>query len=815
MSSRQIVLPVTGMTCAMCVNNVERALKRTEGVERATVNLATEQANVAYDASAVSPADLATRLERAGYGVAAATMNLAVTGMTCAMCQKNVERALKRVDGVLEVTVNLANDSASLVYLPTLARRGDFARALDRAGYGLIETDEADSPEDAEAAARRAETARQQHLLLFGAVFTIPLTILSMTRHFLHQSPFLSEHFAWLHAESWLFVFGALATPVVFVLGRQYVSGAIKSLRNGTANMDVLVAMGSLAAYGYGLIVLLGILFDFSDVVGKSDYFESAAVILTLITLGKLLEARAKSRTSAAIKKLIKLAPKSATLLRDDIPVEIPVDEVLIGDKLLVKPGERLPVDALVVAGSSAVDESLLTGESLPIDKSVGDEVIAGSINQQGRLVVEARRIGKDTTLAQLIELVLRAQASKAPIQAVADRVASYFVPTVIVLALITLLGWLFVGGASFPQAVLNMIAVLVIACPCALGLATPTAIMVGSGRGAERGILFRDSEALERSAGLTAVLLDKTGTITQGKPELTALVGTVNHVAERVLQYAASAEAASEHPLAQAVLAAAAEQGIELLPLDDFSALPGRGIMARIDGAGVMLGSPRFIREQGIDSSHLQDDIAELQARGHTVVLLALDDELAGALSLGDQLKPTAKAAVQTLQGSGLQVTLVTGDNQQTAKAIASEVGISRVLAEVLPADKAAAVEQLQREGQRVAMVGDGVNDAPALAQADVGFAIGAGADIAIEAADVTLVSGDLRALSTAIDMSKATLRTIHQNLFWAFIYNIVLIPVAMLGGLIPMFAAAAMAFSSVFVVSNSLRLRGRKIEM
>ena len=600
--------------------------------------------------------------------------------------------------------------------------------------------------------------------------------------------------------------------PVVFVLGRQYISGAIKSLRNGTANMDVLVAMGSLAAYGYGLIVLLGMLFDFSDVVGKSDYFESAAVILTLITLGKLLEARAKSRTSAAIKKLLSLAPKTATLLRDDQAVEIPIAEVILGDKLLVKPGERLPVDALVVDGSSAVDESLLTGESLPVDKSAGDEVIAGSINQQGRLVIEAQRIGKDTMLAQMIDLVLRAQASKAPIQATADRVAAYFVPAVIVLAGITLLGWLFIGAASFPTAILNMIAVLVIACPCALGLATPTAIMVGGGRGAENGILFRDSEALERSAGLTAALLDKTGTITQGKPEVTTLVGAGDFAAERVLQFAASAESrqrTSARP--GSAFRSHGARALSCCRWTNSAALPGRGILASIDGAAVALGSPRFMRERGIDTAALQDEIARnASARGHTVVLLALDGELAGALSIGDQLKASAKAAVQSLQGRGMQVAMITGDNQQTAQAIASEVGIDRVLAEVLPADKAAAVEGLQREGKRVAMVGDGVNDAPALAQADVGFAIGAGADIAIEAADVTLVSGDLGALPMAIDLSKATLRTIHQNLFWAFIYNIVLIPVAMLGGLIPMFAAAAMAFSSVFVVSNSLRLRG-----
>ena len=811
MSSRQITLPVTGMTCAMCVKNVERSLTRGKGVHSASVNLATERASVDYDADALSANDLVARLERAGYGVAAASMSLPVTGMTCAMCQKNVERALKRVDGVLDASVNLANESASLTYLPNLARRGDFARALEGAGYGVIDTTDADSPEDAEAAARKAETDRQRRLVLLGAAFTIPLTVLSMTRHFLHQAPFLQQHFAWLAADGWLFVFGALATPVVFLLGRQYLSGAVKSLRNGAANMDVLVAMGSFAAWIYGLIVLLGIIFDFSDVVGKADYFESAAVILTLITLGKLLEARAKSRTSAAIKKLMNLAPSTATLLRAEQAVSIAIDEVLPGDKLLVKPGERVPVDASVINGASAVDESLLTGESLPVDKAPGDAVIGGSINQQGRLIIAAQRVGKDTMLAQMIQLVQNAQASRAPIQAVADRVAAIFVPAVVVLALLTLLGWLTIGAATFPAAILNMIAVLVIACPCALGLATPTAIMVGSGRGAENGILFRDSEALEQSAGITAVLLDKTGTITQGEPTLASIAPAADYSEADLLQFAASAESASEHPLAHAVLAAAQARDIDLLPLADFEALPGRGVAATIGDTRALLGSPRLLAEQGIDTALLQDEIAVMQAQGHTVALLALDDKLAGALAIGDQVKPSAKSALRALQGRGLQVAMLTGDNPQTAAAIAREVGIERVLAEVLPGDKAAAVKDLQREGQRVAMVGDGVNDAPALAQADVGFAIGAGADIAKEAADVTLVSGDLQALLRAIDLSKATLRAIHQNLFWAFVYNIVLIPVAMLGGLLPMFAAAAMAFSSVFVVTNSLRLRGK----
>ena len=813
MTTKEIKLPVTGMTCAMCVKNVERSLKKAEGVADVSVNLATEQATVHYDNAQLKTVDLVSRLEKSGYGVAAASIDLPITGMTCAMCQKNVARALSKAEGVLSATVNLASEKATVTYLPGVARRRDLIEAVERAGYGIIDTAAMDAPEDAEAAARQAEIDRQTRLVKIGAAFTVPLTVLSMTRHLLHQIPFLMDNFAWLLDDIWLFIFAAMATPVVFLLGKQYLIGALKSLRNRSANMDVLVSMGSLAAYIYGIIVLLGIIFDFSHLVGKSDYFESAAVILTLITLGKLLEARAKGRTSAAIKKLIGLAPKTATLLRDGQEESIAIDAVAPGDLLLVKPGERIPVDAIVNDGRSAVDESMLTGESLPVDKAIGAEVIAGTINQQGRLIIEAQRVGRDTVLAQIIRLVENAQASKAPIQAVADRVAAYFVPTVILLAAVTLIGWLTLGGASFPQAILNMIAVLVIACPCALGLATPTAIMVGSGRGAEAGILFRDSEALERTGKLTTILLDKTGTITRGQPTVTDLV-TSNGVDDHtLLQLSASAEAVSEHPLASAVVAAAKARGINPLPVDTFEALPGKGIAATVAGRALLVGSPRFLTENDIDTSPLADDIARLQAQGHTVVLLALDSELAGAIAIGDTVKTTSKDAIQTLQARGLEVALITGDNQQTATAIADEVGITRVMAEVLPADKAGAVEQLQREGAQVAMVGDGVNDAPALAQADVGFAIGAGSDIAIEAGDITLVRGDLTAVATAIALSQATLRTIHQNLFWAFIYNIVLIPVAMLGGLLPMFAAAAMAFSSVFVVSNSLRLRGKRL--
>lgn len=813
MSAKEITLPVTGMTCAMCVKNVERSLKRADGVADVSVNLATEKATVQYDSASVKTGDLIERLEQSGYGVAAASIDLPITGMTCAMCQKNVARALNRSEGVISASVNLASEKASVSYLPGTTRRRDLIAAVERAGYGVIDTSAADAPEDQEAVVRQAEIDRQARLVKIGAVFTIPLTILSMTRHFLHRIPFLLDNLAFLADDIWLFIFGALATPVLLLLGKQYLSGAIKSLRNGSANMDVLVAMGASAAYVYGIVVLLGILFGFTHVVGRLDYFESAAVILTLITLGKLLEARAKGRTSAAIKKLIGLAPKTATLIHDGKEKSIPIDDVAPGDLLLVKPGERIPVDAIVTAGRSAVDESMLTGESLPVDKAVGAEVFGGTINQQGRLVIEAQRVGRDTVLAQIIRLVEQAQGSKAPIQAVADRVAAYFVPLVIALAVITLVGWLTIGGANLPAAILTMIAVLVIACPCALGLATPTAIMVGTGRAAEAGILFRSSEALERAGAVTTILLDKTGTITQGKPTLVEAIAAPGVNARDLLQYSASAEAASEHPFALALLDEAKAQGINPLPLDSFEAVPGRGIIATIDGAEILVGSPNFIAQRGVDIAPLADQIARPRLSGLSVIMVAADNALMGALAIGDALKPSSAPAIQALRERGLTVAMITGDNQQTADVIARDAGIERVMAQVLPADKAAAVAQLQNEGAVVAMVGDGINDAPALAQADVGFAIGGGTDIAIEAGDITLVGGDLKSLVTALELSKATLRAIHQNLFWAFIYNIVLIPVAMLGGLLPMFAAAAMAFSSVFVVSNSLRLRGKRI--
>lgn len=814
MTTKRIELPVTGMTCSACVRNVERALSRTDGVDEAVVNFATERASVNYDPTLMSLEGLVNRIQDSGYGVATAKVELPITGMTCSACERNVNRALHKPDGVLDVAVNLANERATVTYLPGVTSRRDLIAAVEAAGYGVIDTADTEAPEDVEQAAREAEIQRQKRLVIIGAVFSIPLVVLGMTRHFMHSVPFLMEAVPWLAEDYWLFIFAALATPVQIIVGKQYFIGAYKSLKNGTANMDVLVAMGTLAAYGYGLIVLAGILFDFSDVVGKDDYFESAAVILTLITLGKLLEARAKGRTSEAIKKLMGLTPKTATVLRDGEEVEVAIDQLAIGDRILVRPGERVPVDGIVIEGRSAVDESMLTGESMPVNKAVGSEIIGGTINKQGRLVAEASRVGAETALAQIIRLVQEAQGSKAPIQRIADQVSGVFVPIVIGLALLTLFGWLVIGQVSFTTAILHTIAVLVIACPCALGLATPTAVMVGTGRGAEMGVLFKNSESLENAHRLQAITLDKTGTITRGEPTVTDIIPTNGLDELQVLTLAASAERGSEHPLGEAVVNAAKARQIKLYNPDQFEAESGRGIKAVIDGQHVNVGSPRYIREMGLPLNALEDSVNQLQINARTAVLVVVDGVLAGAIGIADTVKDGSREAITGLKALGLEVVMITGDNQQTADAIAREVGIDRVFAEVLPGDKVAVVKQLQDEGMRVGMVGDGVNDAPALAQADVGIAIGTGTDIAMEASDVTLISGDLRGVVRSIELSKATLRTIYQNLFWAFVYNIVLIPVAMLGLLIPMFAAGAMSLSSFFVVSNSLRLRGRKIK-
>jgi P-type Cu+ transporter len=825
----KIELPITGMTCASCVRNVERALKKTEGVEEATVNLATERASISFNPAATDVSHLVQRVQDAGYGVATATIDLPITGMTCASCVRNVERAINKQNGILSVNVNLANEKATVSYLPGAIRRADLVKAVEGAGYGVLDLSDAAVPEDAERAAREAELQRQQRLLLIGTLFTLPLFILAMARDlymvsFMGSDPMASHIMSgsmsgpipaldWLLWGGFPFLFGLLATPVQFIVGRQYLVGAYKAARNGYTNMDTLIAMGTMSAYIYSVVVLLGIVFGFTDVVGDHVYFETAAVIITLITLGKLLEARAKGKTSEAIKKLMGLAPKTATLLRNGQETVISVDDVEIGDRLLVRPGERIPVDGVVVEGRSAVDESMLTGESLPVNKEAGSGVIGATINKQGRLVIEAQRVGAETALAQIVRLVEQAQGSKAPIQRIADQVSSVFVPVVLVLAALTFFGWLLIGQVTFVQALIPAIAVLVIACPCALGLATPTAIMVGTGRGAEMGVLFKNSAALESAKRLQAVALDKTGTITRGEPSVTDVVALNQMDSNELLRFAAVAERGSEHPLGQAVVKAAQERGLTVGQPQSFEAESGRGIRAVVDGKTVLIGSPRFIREQGQTLDTVHSEIEALQAKARTVVLVQVDGVLSGMIGIADTVKEGSREAIAALRQRGLEVVMVTGDNQRTAEAIAREVGIDRVLAEVLPDQKVEAVKTLQAEGKRVAMVGDGINDAPALAQADVGIAIGTGTDIAMEASDVTLVSGDLLGAARAIQLSRATMRTIYQNLFWAFIYNILLIPVAMAGALVPVLAAAAMAFSSVFVVSNSLRLRRKAV--
>lgn len=739
-------------------------------------------------------------------------ISLPITGMTCASCVKTVERTLKKVPGVTEVNVNLATERAAVTFMAGTARQTDFVSAVERAGYGVLQiADSANAAEaaDAELAARETEITRQWRMVVFGAIFTIPLVILSMTRHFMHDIPAIMNTFPWLMESYWPYVFGLLATPVYIVLGRQYISGAYKAALNRSTNMDTLIALGASAAYGWSVVVVAGMLFGFSKAVGTAEYFEASAAILTLITLGKYLEARAKGRTGAAIRTLLSLTPNTAIVLRDGQEISVSADTLVVGDIVVVKPGERLPVDGVIISGDSSVDESMLTGEPLPIRKSTGDAVTGATINAEGRLVVAATKVGADTALAQIIRMVQQAQGSKAPIQRVADTVSGVFVPIVIALAVLTFLGWLVIGQVPFTQALMNAVAVLVIACPCALGLATPTAVMVGAGKGAELGILFKHSEALEQTRSIQVIAFDKTGTITKGQPAVVEVspIGQADTV--KLLYYAASAERASEHPIARSITQYAETHSIPLAQPTQFKAESGRGLTAEVDNSTVLVGSPRLMRDSGIDLTQGEAALNRVQSNAQTAVLVAIDGVLMGVLGIADTVKESSAEAIRQLNAMGIKTVMLTGDNRQTAEAIAREVGVQEVFADVLPSDKAAVIEQLRMGGVKVAMVGDGINDAPALASADVGIAIGTGTDVAIEAADVTLMRGDLRSVAQAIALSRATMNTIYQNLFWAFIYNIILVPVAVLGLLVPMLAAGAMAFSSVFVVSNSLRLK------
>lgn len=809
MSTKQLNIPVTGMHCANCAKTIERNVKKLSGIESASVNYANERVTIDFDPATVNEADIINKIQSVGYGVATRQVDLPITGMHCANCAKTVARSLKKVPGVANAEVNYATERAAVTIFPGTVDLRDLTLAVEKAGYGVVVTEDDDDLHDAEAAARQAEIDHQMHRFLVGVLFTVPLFVLSMGRDFGF----------WGGGTGLNLILWALATPVQFYVGRDYYQGAFTALRNRTANMDTLVALGSSAAYFFSIPVVLGV-----DALGTHVYFETAAVIITLIVVGKLLEARAKGKTSEAIKALIGLRPKTARVVQDGQEVDVPLSQVRVGDHIRVRPGEKIPVDGTITEGRSAVDESMLTGESLPIEKTVGATVTGATLNKNGTLTFRAERVGRDTALAQIIRLVEQAQGSQAPIQRVVDRVAAVFVPIVLVIALATLAIW-WIGTGNFTDALVRTIAVLVIACPCAMGLATPTAIMVGVGKGASNGILFKNSDALQQANRMTAIVLDKTGTLTRGEPTVTNVVTSQTWQGDEVqlLTLAGSLERGSEHPLGEAIVNAAQTQQLTLTAPQDFEAITGRGVVGTVMQQQVALGNLALMQERNIHLNGLQPAAEQLQAEAKTTMWVAVDDQAIGLIAVADTIKDGAREAVQAMQH--LEVVMMTGDNQATAEAIAQEVGIQRVFAEVRPEDKAEKVRQLQAEGYIVGMVGDGINDAPALAQADVGLAIGTGTDVAIESADVTLMSGDLRGVPKAIKLSRATMRTIWQNLFWAFGYNVLLIPVAagvlvlvagapeFLQQLNPMLAAFAMAFSSVSVVMNSLRLRGQAV--
>jgi len=799
-------LPITGMTCANCVSTVERNLKKVPGVLNAQVNLSSERAAVDFDPKLATLDSMVARIRGAGYDLASGEADLKFEDLDDVNDAQRLERVLAGLDGVIEAQVNLASERARVRYIPTIVSQADLRAAAKAAGFEALK--EGEETEDAERDARRAEVAKQARLMWIGVLLAAPLLVLSMSRDF-GLMPMSIAMQPWLE---WLFF--ALATPVQFYVGLSYYVNGYKSLRNGSANMDVLVAMGSSAAYFYSLAALLGLF-------PGHGYFETAAAIITLIRVGKYLEARAKGRTGDSIRKLMSLRPKLARVMRAGQELEIPSAEVQVGDLVVVRPGEKFPVDGVVVEGRSAADESMITGESMPLDKGPGDVVIGATLNKQGRLAFEATKVGKATALAQIIRLVEDAQASKAPIQKLGDRVSAIFVPAVLVIALITFSVWLFLvptasgaaANAGFTRALINAAAVLLIACPCAMGLATPTAVMVGTGRGAEMGVLIKSGEALERASDISLVLLDKTGTVTRGQPAVTDIVLSQTWPDENgLLRIAASVEDASEHPLGEAIVAMAHERKLPLSKPSAFLAEGGRGVSAEVDGRQVLVGSPRWLAERGIGMNGLSSSVDRLQGEGKTAVMVAVDGAASGIFGVADTLKDSSIEAVAQLQRMGLKVGMITGDNRVVAEAIGKQLGLDTVVSEVLPDQKVGEVRRLQEQGEVVAMVGDGINDAPALAQAELGIAIGTGTDVAMAAAPVVLITGDLRGVPRAIQLARSTLRTIKQNLFWAFIYNILLIPAAAFGLLSPILAAGAMALSDVFVIGNSLRLRGWK---
>jgi len=808
-------IPVEGMTCATCASTIEKALCEIGGVENATVNFASEKTTVDYNPEKVNLEKIARTIDELGYTSRTNKSIFPVSGMTCASCVSRVEQALQGVPGVISVAVNLASEKATVEYIEG-ADVGEMHRAVADAGYQLGE--ETEEPDTLEMAARR-ETTGLRNRFIFSLVIAAVIMVLSMVSAL--NFPF-KPYVLWL-----------LATPVQFWAGLRFYKGAWGALKHKTADMNTLIAVGTSAAYLYSVAVVLFPNFFMKAGIGHGLYFDTSAMIIALILMGRFLEAKAKGQTSEAIKKLIGLRPRTATVIKDAKEIEIAIEAVTVDDIVVVRPGEKVPVDGIITEGNSTIDESMITGESIPLEKKAGDMVIGATINKMGSFRFRATRVGKDTMLAQIIRMVDEAQGSKAPIQRLADVIASYFVPVVISIAVITFIIWMIVGPQpTFTYALLNFVAVLIIACPCALGLATPTAIIVGTGKGAEYGILIRNGESLERSEKINTVLMDKTGTLTRGEPQVTDITSYSPYTDATLLTLAASVEKGSEHPLAGAIVSYAEEHNLPSEGYDGFTALPGLGARASVKGQNILIGNVSLMKENGIEFNIARAAAEPYWNEGKTVLFLAADNKMAGLIAMADTLKPGATQAVAELKMMGMEVYMITGDNARAAKSIAGQAGIEDVVAEVLPENKAIEVSKLQEKGRIVAMVGDGINDAPALAQADIGIAIGTGTDIAVETGDITLIRGDLGGIVTAISLSKHTMKTIKQNLFWAFAYNVILIPVAagilyplfinngvpaglqfifgQYGFLNPMLAALAMAASSITVVSNSLRLKG-----
>lgn len=802
-TTKDTSLQITGMTCAACANRIEKGLKKLEGVEDANVNFALERSQIKYNPEITNIEAFQKKIQSLGFDVVMEKAEFNITGMTCAACSTRIEKGLNKLEGVTKATVNLALETATIEYNPSLLNKTEIIKRVEKLGYGAaVKGEKGQEAEDH----RAKEVETQTGKFIFSLILSLPL-LWAMVGHFSFTAfIYVPDMFM----NPWVQL--ALATPVQFYVGKQFYVGAYKALRNKSANMDVLVALGTSAAYFYSLY--LSFLSIGSNAHMVELYYETSAILITLIILGKLFEARAKGKSSEAIKKLMGLQAKKATVLRDGVELEVELEDVIVGDIIYVKPGEKVPVDGEIVEGRSALDESMLTGESVPVDKTIGDNVIGATINKNGFLKVKATKVGRDTALAQIIKVVEEAQGSKAPIQRMADQISGIFVPIVVGIAIVTFLVWFFmVSPGDFAGALEKMIAVLVIACPCALGLATPTSIMAGSGRSAEFGILFKGGEHLEMTHKITTVILDKTGTVTKGMPTLTDVLLTPNQNETEILQLIGTAEKQSEHPLAEAIVAGIKEKGIEFKESESFEAIPGFGIKAVIDGKEVVIGTRKLMAQNQIELGDALVKMEQLEGSGKTAMLVAIDGAYVGIVAVADTIKETSQAAVARLKNMGIEVIMITGDNQRTAEAIAKEAGIDHVIAEVLPEGKADEVKKLQQQGKKVAMVGDGINDAPALATADIGMAIGTGTDVAMEAADITLIRGDLNSIADAIFMSKKTIRNIKQNLFWAFGYNTLGIPVAALGFLAPWLAGAAMAFSSVSVVLNALRLQKVKL--